>query len=150
MASIDQEAVEALLPSALLEAEADALLPYPLMEFKRSEEEAVEKIVRDVLKSDFAQDLMVKVIRNVLTSHYKSLYTRRSVWKSELKNVNENQDDIWKLPLSRKAKAYARRKGMKALKNQPKQYQAVNAELTNPGKADKFQNYTVGQVQEIK
>lgn len=55
------------------------------------------------------------------------------------------RDDIGKLPLSKGAKAYARRSGLAAIKRQPKEFQKVNATITNPGRRDHFQNYTVGQ-----
>jgi len=55
------------------------------------------------------------------------------------------RDDIDKLPLPPAAKAYARRKGLAAMKRQPRQFQAVNAMLTNPGKPDKFKEYTAGR-----
>lgn len=55
------------------------------------------------------------------------------------------RDDIHTLPISREAKAYARRKGLKAMMRQPKDFLKVNAQLTNPGKPDRFQNYDDGE-----
>ncbi len=49
------------------------------------------------------------------------------------------------IPLSKDAKAYARRSGMNALKKQPSQFQKVNAQITNPGKKDEFKNTDVGE-----
>lgn len=51
-------------------------------------------------------------------------------------------DDLRKLPLPAAAKRYARRRGLKAMMRQPRQFQRVNALLTNPGKPDKFKVYT--------
>jgi hypothetical protein len=51
------------------------------------------------------------------------------------------RDDIGTLPLSAKAKAYARRKGLKSMMRQPDDFVAVNAEITNPGKPNVFKNY---------
>ena len=56
------------------------------------------------------------------------------------------RDDINILPIPAKSKAYNRRTGLKAMKRQPKQFQAANAEITNPGKKDHFQNYTTGEM----
>ena len=55
------------------------------------------------------------------------------------------RDDINKLPLSKDAKAYARRTGLKSMMNQPKQFMKVNAQITNPGKPNKVKNYEVGE-----
>lgn len=55
------------------------------------------------------------------------------------------RDDIEKLPLPAAAKAYARRSGLKSMMRQPKDFAAVNAALTNPGKVNKVKNYTAGQ-----
>jgi hypothetical protein len=58
------------------------------------------------------------------------------------------RDDIGKIPIPPAAKRYARRSGMAAIKRQPFEFQKVNAQLTNPGKRDHFQNYdAVGKVQ---
>jgi hypothetical protein len=50
------------------------------------------------------------------------------------------RDDVWKLPLSGKAKRYARRRGLRSMMRQPDDFVAVNAELTNPGKPNVFKN----------
>lgn len=55
-------------------------------------------------------------------------------------------DDLANLPLPAAAKAYARRGGLKSMINQPKAFQKVNAMLTNPGKVNKFQNYTAAKM----
>jgi hypothetical protein len=55
------------------------------------------------------------------------------------------RDDINKLPLSKEAKAYARRTGLKSMMDQPKQFMRVNAQITNPGKPNKVKNYEVGE-----
>jgi hypothetical protein len=55
------------------------------------------------------------------------------------------RDDINKLPLSKDAKAYARRSGLKSMMNQPKAFTKVNAQITNPGKPNKVKNYDVGE-----
>lgn len=53
------------------------------------------------------------------------------------------RDDIDILPLPAKAKAYARRKGLASMMRQPDDFVAVNAEITNPGKPNKFKNNDV-------
>ena len=53
------------------------------------------------------------------------------------------RDDISKLPLPAAAKRYARRKGLRSMMRQPKDFKHVNALLTNPGRPDKFKNYDV-------
>lgn len=55
------------------------------------------------------------------------------------------RDDINKLPLPDAAKRYARRKGLATMKRQPKEFSAVNAMLTNPGKPNKVKNYVCGR-----
>ena len=57
----------------------------------------------------------------------------------------QERDDIKSLPLSREAKAYARRSGMKALKRQPREFQKVNHQIMNPTrKSRKFKNRDEG------
>lgn len=57
------------------------------------------------------------------------------------------RDDIGKLPLPAAAKAYARRKGLKSMMRQPKDFTHVNAMLLNPGKPNVWKNYdAVGSV----
>lgn len=57
------------------------------------------------------------------------------------------RDDIGKLNMSPRAKAYARRGGLASMMRQPKDFQKVNAEISNPGKPDKFVNRdAVGKV----
>lgn len=47
----------------------------------------IEKIVKDRLKNDKElEDKVVDITRNVLTQLYKTLWVRRGVWRSELKN----------------------------------------------------------------
>jgi hypothetical protein len=55
------------------------------------------------------------------------------------------RDDINKLPLSKDAKAYARRTGLKSMMDQPKQFMKVNAQILNPGKPNVMKNYEVGE-----
>lgn len=55
------------------------------------------------------------------------------------------RDDINRLGLPRLAQAYARRKGMAAIKRQPFEFMRVNALLMNPGKPNKFKNYDDGE-----
>jgi hypothetical protein len=55
------------------------------------------------------------------------------------------RDDIDKLPLSKEAKAYARRTGLKSMMRQPKDFAVVNAQITNPGKPNVVKNYDVGE-----
>jgi hypothetical protein len=55
------------------------------------------------------------------------------------------RDDINKLPLSKDAKAYARRTGLKSMMDQPKQFMKVNAQILNAGKPNKMKNYDVGE-----
>lgn len=58
------------------------------------------------------------------------------------------RDDINKLPLPPAAKRYARRKGLKSMMRQPRDFLRVNAMLTNPGKRNKMRSYdAVGKVQ---
>lgn len=57
------------------------------------------------------------------------------------------RDDISSLPLPTIAKQYARRKGLRSMMRQPKDFERVNAVLSNPGKVDKFKSYdAVGKV----
>jgi len=47
----------------------------------------IEKIVKDKVKDDKGlEDKMVEISRNVLTQLYKTLWTRRSFWRSNLSN----------------------------------------------------------------
>jgi hypothetical protein len=55
------------------------------------------------------------------------------------------RDDINTLPLSKDAKAYARRTGLKSMMDQPKAFMKVNAQILNPGKPNKLKNYDVGE-----
>jgi hypothetical protein len=50
----------------------------------------------------------------------------------------EGRDDVWKLPIPRAAKLYARRSGLRSMMRQPDDYVKVNAMLTNPGLPNKF------------
>lgn len=60
------------------------------------------------------------------------------------------RDDIDQLPLPAEAKAYARRTGLKSMQRQPKDFQRVNAMLTNPGLPDQFANRDVGETTDGK
>ncbi len=51
---------------------------------------------------------------------------------SVVDTVPSVRDDLPKLPLSRAAKAYARRRGLASLRRQPHDWLKVQAELTNP------------------
>jgi hypothetical protein len=56
--------------------------------------------------------------------------------------MNEGQDDIGKLPISREGKAYARRGGLASMKRQPKDYiNMVAAETNQKGKKNSFRKY---------
>lgn len=55
------------------------------------------------------------------------------------------RDDLRKLALPPAAKAYARRKGLNAMKRQPGQWARVNAMIMNPGIANRWRNRQVGQ-----
>ena len=47
----------------------------------------VEKIVKDRIKNDKElEDKVVDITKNVLTQLYKTLWVRRGMWRSELKN----------------------------------------------------------------
>jgi tryptophanyl-tRNA synthetase len=47
----------------------------------------IEKIVKDRLKDDKElEDKMVEISKNVITQLYKTLWTRRSFWRSNLSN----------------------------------------------------------------
>lgn len=50
----------------------------------KTDEEKVEQIVNRVLKSKKAEEGFLKFAKNVLTSLFKSLYTRRSLWRDGL------------------------------------------------------------------
>jgi hypothetical protein len=50
------------------------------------------------------------------------------------------RDDVWKLPLPAMAKRYARRKGLKSMMRQPKDFLKVNAMIINKGKDEGFKN----------
>lgn len=54
------------------------------------------------------------------------------------------RDDVWALPLQQAAKLYARRRELRSMERQPKDFVKVNAMLTNPGKPNKFRNYATG------
>lgn len=68
--------------------EAEKLLPSPcrqlLVEFSREDTEKVERIVRDELKSKEADEHVLKLVKAILTSMFKQLYTRRATWKDGL------------------------------------------------------------------
>lgn len=133
-----------------LHVAADALCEavdedYPIYEaFTHADEDRVAQIVRRELKSksfsDSVQselkgkafeDKVLKLSKNVLTQLFKTLYTRRSVWRDNLSTLSEGRDDINKLAIPKAAKAYARRTS-KSMDKQPEQFLAVNAKLTNP------------------
>lgn len=47
----------------------------------------VSKIIKDKIKNDKdLEDKVVDITRNVMTQLYKTLWTRRSFWQSQLKN----------------------------------------------------------------
>jgi len=47
----------------------------------------VTKIIKDRIKNDKdLEDKVVDITRNVMTQLYKTLWTRRSFWQSQLKN----------------------------------------------------------------
>lgn len=47
----------------------------------------VEKIVRDRIKNEKGlEDKVVKITKNVITQLYKTLWTKRSMWQSQLTN----------------------------------------------------------------
>lgn len=47
----------------------------------------IEKIVKDRIKNETAlEDKVVEITKNVLTQLYKTLWTKRSVWKDNLSN----------------------------------------------------------------
>ena len=47
----------------------------------------IEKIVRDRMKNEKElEDKIVDVTKNVLTQLYKNLWTKRSIWRNNLKN----------------------------------------------------------------
>jgi hypothetical protein len=53
----------------------------------RDLEDVVEKIVKATLKNNRElEDKMVDITKNVLTQLYKTLWVKRSFWKSSLKN----------------------------------------------------------------
>jgi hypothetical protein len=48
----------------------------------------VERIVKDRLKNEKElEDRVVKITKNVITQLYKTLWTRRGMWQSQLKNA---------------------------------------------------------------
>ena len=47
----------------------------------------VEKIIKDRIKNEKElEDKIVEITRNVLTQLYKTLWTKKSFWQSQLKN----------------------------------------------------------------
>lgn len=47
----------------------------------------IEKIVKDRLKNDKElEDKVVEITKNVLTQLYKTLWTKRGFWKTQLSN----------------------------------------------------------------
>lgn len=47
----------------------------------------IEKIVKDKLKNDKdLEDKVVEITKNVLTQLYKTLWTKRGLWRNDLKN----------------------------------------------------------------
>ena len=50
-------------------------------------EDKINKIVKDKIKTDKAlEDKVVEITKNVLTQLYKTLWTKRNFWKSNLNN----------------------------------------------------------------
>jgi hypothetical protein len=49
----------------------------------------IEKIVKDKLKNNKElEDKMVEITKNVLSQLYKTLWTKRNFWKSQVDNKN--------------------------------------------------------------
>ena len=49
----------------------------------------IEKIVKDRIKNEKElEDKVVEITKNVLTQLYKTLWTKRNVWKDNLSNKN--------------------------------------------------------------
>lgn len=49
----------------------------------------IEKIVKDKLKDDKElEDKVVEITKNVISSLYKTLWDKRSLWKNNLSNKN--------------------------------------------------------------
>jgi len=49
----------------------------------------IEKIVKDKLKDDKElEDKVVEITKNVISSIYKTLWDKRSLWKNNLSNKN--------------------------------------------------------------
>ena len=49
--------------------------------------EKIDKIVKDNLKNNkFLEDKVVEITKNVITQLYKTLWTKRNFWGSQLKN----------------------------------------------------------------
>ena len=47
----------------------------------------IEKIVKDRIKNDSAlEDKVVEITKNVLTQLYKTLWTKRGIWRNNLSN----------------------------------------------------------------
>ena len=49
-----------------------------------ADEDKIEQIVKKTLKSKQSEEQFLKFAKNVLTSLFKSLYVRRSVWRDGL------------------------------------------------------------------
>jgi len=64
--------------------------PYLSEAFSKSEEEAIERVVRRELKSKESDDRIVRIVRNVLTQVYKNMYTRRGFWRDGLNAQDAN------------------------------------------------------------
>lgn len=69
---------------------------------------------------------------------------------TESTTESKPRDDIGTLNIPSVAKSYARRSGLASMKKQPKEFQAMNAIISNPGKKNKFRNYAAGETTDGK
>ncbi len=81
MKSIKNTVNEAALTKADVSSEVKTYLDSS--EFKTK----IEKIVKDRIKNDSAlEDKVVEITKNVLTQLYKTLWTKRGIWRNNLSN----------------------------------------------------------------
>jgi hypothetical protein len=74
--------------------EAELRIPSPVEgrlgeAFTATDKSEVERIVRGELKDKATEEMIVKIVRNVLVQLYKTLYNRRSFWTSAVNGSPE-------------------------------------------------------------
>lgn len=77
----------------LLEAKDDnkSIIKKEIKEFIESSDPQLKKLINDkvleAIKGKDSEKHLVEICRNVLTQLYKTLWTKRSFWTNDLKNV---------------------------------------------------------------